>query len=200
MHSYQTNARRVPELVGLSERVADATIRPGSVADAAELAAFAARTFEETYAAGNNADDLRAHLANSYGLAQQAAELADPLVSTILARVNEELVAYAQVRQNTPPLCVTHAAAVELHRLYVDQRAHGSGLASRLIQAVRRAAAEMQGRHVWLSVWERNPRAIAFYKKEKFADVGSTFYMVGPDKQVDRVLVASVHPRSSESF
>ena len=185
-------------MVGLSERVADATIRPGSVADAAELATFAARTFEETYAAGNNADDLRAHLANSYGLAQQAAELADPLVSTILARVNEELVAYAQVRRNTPPLCVTHAAPIELHRFYVDQRAHGSGLASRLMQAVHQAALEMQGRHVWLSVWERNPRAVAFYKKEKFADVGSTFYRVGPDKQVDRVLVASVQSGNSD--
>lgn len=173
-------------------QLADVIIGPGSVADAAELATFAARTFEETYAAGNNADDLRAHLASSYGLAQQAAELADPLVSTILARVNEELVAYAQVRRNTPPLCVTHAAPIELHRFYVDQRAHGSGLASRLMQAVHQAALKMQGRHVWLSVWERNPRAVAFYKKEKFADVGSTFYMVGPDKQVDRVLVAGV--------
>jgi GNAT superfamily N-acetyltransferase len=187
-------------VVGLSERVADATIRPGSVADAAELATFAARTFEETYAASNNADDLRAHLANSYGLAQQAAELADPLVSTILARVNEELVAYAQVRRNTPPLCVTHADPIELHRFYVDQLAHGSGLASKLMQAVRQAALDMQGRHVWLSVWERNPRAIAFYKKEGFADVGNTFYMVGPDKQVDHVLVANVQSGDSESF
>lgn len=176
----------------------DATICPGSLADAAELAAFAARTFEETYAAGNRPDDLRSHLANAYGLTQQAAELADPLVSTILGRVNEELVAYAQVRRNTPPLCVTQAAPIELHRFYVDQRAHGSGLASRLMQAVHQAAHKMQGRNVWLGVWERNPRAIAFYKKEKFADVGSTFYMVGPDKQVDRVLVASVQPAGSD--
>jgi len=174
---------------------ANITIRRGSVTDAAELAAFAARTFKEAFSADNNPDDLRAHLANTYSLAQQAAELADPLVVTILARLNGKLVAYAQVRRNTPPLCVTHDAPIELHRFYVDQRAHGSGLASKLMQVVHQAAREFQGRHIWLGVWERNPRAIAFYEKEMFVDVGSTFYMVGPDKQIDRVLVADVQQR-----
>jgi ribosomal protein S18 acetylase RimI-like enzyme len=46
--------------------------------------------------------------------------------------------------------------------------------------------------HIWLGVWEDNPRGIAFYKKKMFVDVGSTFYMVGPDKQIDRVMVSSM--------
>ena len=173
-------------------QLAEVTLHRGSVADAAELAAFAARSFKETYSADNHPDDMEAHLAASFGQEQQAAELADPSFCTSLARLNGEIVAYAQVRRNPPPDCVTHAAPVELHRFYVDRRAHGTGLASRLMQSVHQAAREFQGRHVWLSVWERNPRAIAFYKKEKFVDVGSTYYMVGPDRQVDRVLVAVV--------
>ena len=173
-------------------QMADVTIRRGSVTDAAELAAFAARAFRETYSADNKPADLQAHVATAYGLAQQAAELADPSVFTILARLNGELFAYAQVRRSTPPVCVTHTAPIELYRLYVDQRAHGSGLASRLMQVVHQAAREFQGRHIWLGVWEQNSRAIAFYKKVMFVDVGSTFFMVGPDKQIDRVLVADV--------
>jgi len=173
-------------------QMADVTIGRGSVTDAAELAAFAARAFRETYSADNKPADLQAHVATAYGLAQQAAELADPSVFTILARLNGELIAYAQVRRSTPPLCVTHADPIELYRLYVDQRAHGSGLASRLMQVVHQAASEFQGRHIWLGVWEQNSRAIAFYKKVMFVDVGSTFFMVGHDKQIDRVLVADV--------
>ena len=176
-------------------QMADVTIRRGGVTDAAELAAFATRTFREAFSADNNPDDLQAHLATTYGLAQQAAELADPLVFTILARLNGKLVAYAQVMRSTPPPCVTHTAPTELHRFYLDQRAHGSGLASRLMQMVRQAAREFKGGHIWLSVWERSPRAIAFYKKEMFVDVGSTFFMVGSDMQIDRVLVADVQSR-----
>ncbi len=173
-------------------QIADVTICRGKVIDAAELAVFAARTFREAFSANNRPDDMQAHLAATYGTAQQAAELADPLVATILARSGGELVAYAQIRQKPPPPCVTHAAPIELHRFYVDRRAHGTGMASRLMHEVHRAAREFQGRHIWLGVWEQNPRAIAFYKKATFVDVGSTFYMVGPDKQIDRVLVAVV--------
>ena len=64
------------------------------------------------------------------------------------------------------------------------------------MRAVHCAAEELQGRHIWLGVWEQNTRAIAFYKKELFVDVGTTYYMVGPDRQTDRVLVAAVQPRN----
>jgi GNAT superfamily N-acetyltransferase len=182
------------------KQMADVTIRRGSVTDAAELAAFAARTFKGAFSADNNPDDLQDHLATTYGLAQQTAELANPSVLTIIARLHGELVAYAQVRRNAPPACVTHTAPIELHRFYVDQRAHGSGLASKLMQGVHQAAREFQGRHIWLGAWERNPRAIAFYKKEMFVDVGSTFYMVGTDKQIDRVLVADIQSRDHNPY
>ena len=173
-------------------QLTNVTILRADLADAAELAAFAARTFEETYAAQMKAEDIRAHVEASFGPSQQAAELSDPSVTTILARSGGDLVAYAQVRRSAPPSCVTHAAPIELQRLYMDRRAHGSGLASKLIDSVHQAAHEFEGRHVWLGVWEENARAISFYKKVGFVDVGSATFMVGPDEQADRVLVLGV--------
>jgi GNAT superfamily N-acetyltransferase len=87
---------------------------------------------------------------------------------------------------------VAERGAIELHRFYLDKRTHGSGLATRLMQASREAALELGGRHLWLGVWERNPRALAFYRKAGFSDVGNTIYRVGPDPQTDRVLLAQV--------
>jgi len=181
-----------PKQTEIGPLTIDVTICHGAVVDAVELAEFAARTFEETYSAENKPEDMRAHVEANFSPSQQAAELSDPSVTTILSRSSGKLVAYAQVRLSMPPSCVTHAAPVELHRLYVDRRAHGSGLASKLIQAVHQAAHEFEGRHIWLSVWEQNARAISFYKKVDFVDVGSTIFLVGPDKQVDRVLVTDV--------
>ena len=63
-----------------------------------------------------------------------------------------------------------------------------------LMQAVRDAAREFEGRHLWLGVWEHNPRAQAFYRKQGFVDVGSTTFHVGTDRQTDRVLVAPIAP------
>ncbi len=166
--------------------------RRGTVSDAAALAEFAARTFDETYGAVNRPEDMEAHLASSFGIAQQSSELASPDVATLLAYDAEALVAYAQVRRSEPPPCVQHSHTVELHRFYVDRPAHGRGVAQQLMIAAFAAARELGGRHMWLSVWDRNPRANAFYKKVGFVDVGGTHFVLGGDRQTDRVLVANV--------
>ena len=71
------------------------------------------------------------------------------------------------------------------------------GLAHRLMAAAMDAARELGGRHLWLSVWERNSRAIAFYGKHGFRDVGAEDFWVGADCQTDRILVAPVSPGAS---
>ena len=47
-------------------------------------------------------------------------------------------------------------------------------------------------RTLWLGVWERNPRAIAFYTKCGFVDVGEHAFVFGTDEQTDRVMARSV--------
>ncbi len=172
--------------------LAQLCIRRGVPSDAPSLAVFAAQTFTAAFGSDNRPEDMQAHLAASFGIPQQTKELTDPGVVTLLAHHAETLVAYAQVRCQAPPPCVTDTRAVELHRFYVDQAAHGQGVAQRLMGAVQQTANELGGQHLWLSVWERNPRAIAFYVKAGFADVGSTDFFVGADRQRDRVLVAKV--------
>ena len=167
-------------------------VRRGVASDAEALAVFAARTFADTFAAGNRAHDMEAHLAASYGVSQQSNELNDPAVITLLAHSGERLVAYAQVRRGSAPACVTHEQAVELHRFYVDRPVHGRGVAGTLMSEVHGAALRLGGRHLWLGVWERNLRAIAFYAKMGFVRVGSHDFHVGSDRQTDHVLVASV--------
>jgi len=172
--------------------VSGISIRRGGSADAAALAGFAARTFAEAFAAVTAPADMAAHLANSYTPALQAAELADPDIVTLLAERGERLVAYVQVRRNgeTPP-CVARDGSVEVQRFYVDDSVRGSGLAATLMRRSFGAVIELGGRHAWLGVWERNARAIAFYRKAGFVPVGSKVYVVGADPQIDHVMLAS---------
>jgi ribosomal protein S18 acetylase RimI-like enzyme len=172
-------------------------IRAGVFTDASDLAGFAARTFVETFAADNRPEDLQAHLAASFGIAQQTQELLDADTQTLIAHDGPRFVGFAQIRRKSPPPCVFHEQPIELRRFYVDRSAHGKGVAQALMQAAQGYAREMAGKHLWLSVWERNPRAIAFYQKVGFVDVGSTDFYVGPDRQTDRVMVASLLPASA---
>jgi diamine N-acetyltransferase len=45
---------------------------------------------------------------------------------------------------------------------------------------------------LWLGVWERNARAIAFYRKRGFQDVGRHQFLVGTDRQTDRLMVLPI--------
>lgn len=167
-------------------------LRRAASADAAALARFAARSFTEAFGAENRPEDLAAHLARSYGTAQQSVELADPNYITLVMDGPDGLAAYAQVRRSEPPPSVETSAPVELLRFYVDRGWHGQGVAQRLMDEVFVAAAELGGHSVWLSVWDRNPRAIAFYRKHGYRDVGGAVFSVGDDRQSDRILVAAV--------
>ena len=167
-------------------------VRRGVPDDAARLAALAARTFSEAFGADNRPSDLAAHVEASYGVRQQTGELIDRDYITLLAEVDGELAAFAQLRRGEVPSCVRSDAAVELMRFYVDARWHGRGVAQRLMQHVREGARELGARELWLGVWERNPRAIAFYAKCGFRDVGTKDFFVGPDRQTDRVMVAQL--------
>lgn len=163
-------------------------IRRGVAADATALAAFAAHTFTDTYGAYNSPANLQMYLASSCNAAQQGRELADPDVATLLAYRHSELAAYAQVRRGSTPPCISGAAPIELLRFYVDKAWHGHGIAQRLLGEVQRAALELGGATLWLKVWENNPRAIAFYRKANFVEVGVADFFVGTDRQTDRVL------------
>ncbi|HEX5633619.1 MAG TPA: GNAT family N-acetyltransferase [Gemmatimonadales bacterium] len=164
------------------------TIRRATAADAADVAALGARTFHDTFAADNRPDDMAAHLATMFGVPQQTAELIDGNYVTLLAYVGTALAAFAQVRRREPPPCVEGPEPVELHRFYVDMPWHGQGVAARLMAACAEAIREFGGRTVWLSVWEHNPRARAFYAKCGFRQTGTADFFVGSDRQTDHIL------------
>ena len=157
--------------------------------DAAALAAFAAGAFQDAFGGQNTPEDMAAYLCATYGEHQQRQEIANPDIVTLVGEVSDTLVAFAQVRRSEPPPCVSVAAPVELWRFYVDRGWHGQGVAYTLMHAALGSAAELGGESVWLSVWEKNPRALAFYAKCGFRDVGSKVFVVGTDRQTDRVLL-----------
>ena len=164
------------------------TIRRGTAADAATLAALARDTFFDTFASTNDATDMAIHLERAYGVPQQTAELTNPSITTLLVDDGVETVAYAQIRAGRAPTCVSGAEPIELWRFYVQRGWHGRGIAQALMARVVDQAVSGGAKTLWLGVWEHNHRALAFYGKCGFADVGEHVFLFGTDPQTDRVL------------
>jgi len=163
-------------------------IRVAAAADAAALADFGARTFAETFGPPLLPRDLEQHLAEQYSPALQAAEIADPACTVLLAVDGERIAGYGVVRAGTAPACVTGPAPIEVRRFYVDRPWQGTGLAAALMQACAQDALRRGAGTLWLTSYTRNPRARRFYERMGFSVVGETTFMVGADAQVDYVL------------
>lgn len=164
------------------------TIRHARLEDAEPLSRLAASTFMDAFADMNAPDDMALHCERSYGAAIQAAEIADPDMVTLLCEQDGRLLGYAQLRWGPAPAGVVAGSPGEIQRLYVERECHGKGVAADLMNA---SLEEMRRRKVdvtWLGVWERNPRAIAFYRKFGFAEVGKTVFLLGRDPQRDIVM------------
>jgi ribosomal protein S18 acetylase RimI-like enzyme len=156
------------------------TIRPATPSDAAALAEIGARTFRDAFAAQNRAEDMDAYIAQTYGEAQQRWELEDPKNVALLVERDGVLIGFAQLRREQEK--------VEIARFYVDRGHHGAGIAQELMQRCIDTARELGAGTLWLGVWEHNPRAIRFYEKCGFADIGSHPFLVGSDLQTDRLM------------
>jgi diamine N-acetyltransferase len=168
------------------------TIRVAGPADAAVLAELGARTFRDAFGAENTPENMALYLERAYGLSQQTAELTDPGMATLLAEMDGQPAGFAQLRESPAPGFVTGPGPIELWRFYVDRPWQGRGVAQALMAGARAEAARRGGRTLWLAVWERNERAMAFYRKCGFLDVGSQPFILGGDRQTDRVMAATL--------
>lgn len=159
-------------------------IRRATSDDAAALAELAARTFRDTFAEYNKAEDMDSYMSEAYGEARQRAEILDPARITLVDDSRSSLIAYAQLRLALPD--------IEIGRFYVDRPWHGRGVAQSLMNAIIELARELGATRIWLGVWEHNRRAIAFYEKFGFRDCGSQPFLLGSDLQTDRVMEVTI--------
>jgi GNAT superfamily N-acetyltransferase len=173
-------------------------IRPALSVDAQALARLGERLWRETYTGLIPASNLELHLAETFGPAQQAAELADPACTTLVIEVGGTLRGYALLRACGPEVekSLAFSRPVEVARFYLDRTLHGSGAAMALMAAVLSQAASAGHDGVWLQVWEQNPRALRFYAKAGFTDVGGATYRIGHQMDRDRVLVHALLART----
>ena len=169
-------------------------IRLAMPADAARLARFVAGMFARTFGPQNRPEDLAAYLAEAFGEEQQRREIADEATLFFVAEEHpREMVGCAQLKRGSRSEHVTAPSQAELSRIYADVRWHGQGLGRALLDSCVAAATEWGAEVLWLGVWEMNARAIAFYEKNGFREVGDQPFMVGSDRQRDIVMARELN-------
>ena len=189
------NERSREVLVELQARTQLPTVRlrRAGVDDAARVAALGARLFLQAYEGRMDPDDVSAHLGATYGVARQEAELREAGTAIWIAEVEaNEAVGFAMLRRRPIPVGAPGREGVEVARLYVDCDWQGHRLGATLLATCVSEARAWGGDVLWLSVWQQNERAIAFYKRLGLRVVGEQDFVVGADRQRDHLMALAL--------
>jgi ribosomal protein S18 acetylase RimI-like enzyme len=77
---------------------------------------------------------------------------------------------------------------MEIERIYAIKEYVGKGPGAELMKACINEAGKRGCERIWLGVWEKNPRAIAFYKKWGFKEISTHTFLLGNDPQRDFIM------------
>lgn len=169
------------------------TIRTASSADNILLAELGRQTFYESYAADNTPENMAAYLDASFSPERQALELADPRTTFFIAEIDGQPVGYTRVREGASPVTKKDERSLEIVRIYSKLEWIGHGVGSTLMSTCIEEGAKRGFDSIWLDVWAYNPRAIGFYRKWGFVEVGNQAFQLGDETQFDILMKRPIH-------
>ena len=170
----------------------DITIRRAKPGDEDALSAIGAATFLESFIEDIPGPDLISHCRTQHSIEvfRRARLATDARSACWIAEYAPTGAPIGYAMASPPDLPIkTDAADLELKRIYVFSRFHGSGAGKQLNDLVDAYGKSTGCQRVLLGTYQENHRAVAFYKREGYALVGTRQFQVG-DRLFDDVIMA----------
>ena len=172
---------------------AGAQIRRAGAGDAERLSLIGQATFLETFADILPGRDIILHCRTQHSVEDYAARIASDEGALWLAELPKGAPAgYAALSAPDLPTIETATGDVEVKRIYLLSRFHGSGIAAALMQAAVEHARAAGMERLLLGVYARNGRAIRFYQKNDFAIIGTRQFLVGENRYDDVIMAKNL--------
>jgi ribosomal protein S18 acetylase RimI-like enzyme len=160
-------------------------IRKITIADIVELQTISKQTFFETFADQNSADDMQKYLDNNLSVSKLNDELAEENSEFYFASFQKKEIGYLKINFGPAQTEIKDKKAIEIERIYVLKEFHGKHVGQILYNTVIDIAKQTKAKYIWLGVWEKNLRAINFYKKNGFIEFDKHIFKLGDDEQLD---------------
>ena len=165
----------------------DTVIRKVNRQDAELLVELGKRAFYEAFAEQTAHEDMTAYLQTTFSIDGIKAQLNNKDSLHLIIELQADPVGYTYLNPTRSPGCIKDPKAIQLIRFYLLKKCYGLGVGDALMQTCLDESYARGYRSVWLSSWELNGRANAFYKRWHFKVVGRQKFVVGSDVQNDHI-------------
>jgi ribosomal protein S18 acetylase RimI-like enzyme len=133
----------------------------------------------------NSEEDMRKYLDENVSTEKIRTELNNPESSFFIAWQGETPAGYIKLNTGNAQTVMQDERALEIERIYVKAEYQGKKLGQMLYEKALEIAQTEKKPYIWLGVWEENPRAINFYKRNGFVTFDKHIFMLGNDEQTD---------------
>ncbi len=178
------------------KKKSEISIRKAKTGDVAKLAELGSETFLESYSDHpiliSHPDVFHQFVNQTFAHEKLKEETSDSCTTLFLLEVSSEIVGYAKLIQDRPPNCVKGETPIHLERLYLNKAVQGCGYGKLFINYCFEVSRKLGMKTCWLGVWDGNAKAISFYKKIGFTEVGSERFHIGSQEFVDTDLIFEI--------
>ena len=146
------------------------------------------QTFSETFTEHNTEEDMKLYIESNFNLSYLKTELDNGSSKFYFALDGEDIVGYLKINWGKAQSESLGNTSIEVERIYVLKSYQGKNVGHALYQKALAVATELNFDFIWLGVWEKNERAIQFYKKNGFVEFDKHLFKLGKDEQTDLLM------------
>ncbi len=155
------------------------TIKKANETHVEILALLGTSTYHEShghYIADKN--DLKNYLEEAFSVSKISEDLKNPRNLFYILYKNELPIGYGKIRLNSSPSGDDSDKSCQLERIYILKEFIPLKLGQQFLNFLEKKSKELKYDRMWLSVYLENTRALRFYQKNDFQEVGKSTFTV----------------------
>ncbi|WP_299896972.1 GNAT family N-acetyltransferase [uncultured Aquimarina sp.] len=136
----------------------------------------------------NTEENIQKYLNQHFTLPKITQEILRPESYFYFIKHQKDIVGYIKLNFGTAQTETITGNSLEIERIYLVQAHQGKGIGLNILNWIITFAEKYTVDFVWLGVWDRNIRAIKFYKRNGFIKFGEHPFLLGNDLQTDHLM------------
>ncbi|SEK41339.1 spermine/spermidine N-acetyltransferase [Aquimarina amphilecti] len=157
--------------------------------DKHKLLEIGRQTFYDAFGPPHNTEEnIHYYLNQKFTLPKITNEILNTQSKFFFAIQKNEIAGYFKLNFEEAQTEKVKGKSMEIERIYITYHYQGAGFGQQLINKAIKIAKEKKVDFIWLGVWDKNLKAIEFYKRNGFKIFDNHIFMLGSDEQIDNMM------------